>query len=272
MAAEFGLAEARLLLLTGSRAEGTAGPSADTDLLAIYDDDPPGSISYPGVIDMRSTVGNNWIGQSPAGEINVEAVTVATLERVGAALRMPLGPHCAPLLQEIEIRLLRRVHTGIPVAVPGHPAQPGLQRELRLRLRTHRLPLVVLVMNYCGAASYLRLAWERRGDRLACQIALAAVAEGVALATLALSGTAPYGMKNAAVSIRLLEGEHGNLPVRTADLAALLLDGEPEQRLPAAAAAMSRVHEAVSARAAAGDALCQEALRGMRAADPGEVS
>ncbi|HEU4730037.1 MAG TPA: hypothetical protein VFT22_19200 [Kofleriaceae bacterium] len=263
LAAGFGLQRARLVLAAGSRAEGLADAASDTDFLAVYDAaaDLPRVISHPGAIAMPSALGPNWIGEVRGREVNVEAVEIATLDRLAEALVLPLDAARAPLLQPLEVRLLDRMRTGTPVPIGEARVDPRELAALRRRLRVDRLPAVVLVMNYLGALSYLRLAEVRRYDPLGFHVALDAVAEGVALSALCLSGMVLYGMKKVAPALRATERGGLAPPARELDVLEIVAGADPERRIACAWAALGRIEAAIGARAARGDGAWPEAHR-----------
>jgi hypothetical protein len=263
LARGFGLDRARLVLAAGSRAEGLADAASDVDFLAIFAraDDLPTAVEHPGTIAMPTALGPNWIGRLRGHEVNVEAVAVDTLERLAEALIPPIGPARAPILQPLEVRLLDRIRTGTSIEVGGVLADPDYLAGLRARLRLDRLPAVVFVMNYRGAQSYLGLAEARLDDPIGFHVAIDAVAEGLALSALCLSGTVLYGMKKVGPALRAAERDLLDPPVRASDVLELMTGSEQAVQVASAAAALERVERAVRARAALGDEEQAEVLR-----------
>jgi hypothetical protein len=266
--ADFGLARARLLLAVGSHVAGTADASSDIDFLAVFDQaaDIPADVALAGVVAMHSPAGPNWIGSLPDGrEVNVEMVSTERLGEFGALLAPSISSTWAPILQALDIRLLDRIRTGVPVSSTDPAADSEYLDQLRARLRVDRLPLLVLVMNYCGAASYLARAEKNAGDPFTVRFGLDAVAGGMTVATLCLFDIVTYGMKKGPRLLREAEREHPDLPFRIADLEQLWLGGEPRTQLAAAGLALGRLRAYVRDRAARGDGMCIEAGRGFAA-------
>lgn len=237
-----------MLLAVGSRTEALEDVSSDVDILAIYDTAPPDSVNPPSTLDMRSTTGTNWIKSSHGVEINVEAVSIATLTRISDLLSLPVCSHRVPALQELEVRLLNRVRTGTLITSSRVPALVQDLETLRESLHLWRLPIAVAVMNYWGAASYLRLANERRDDPVNCQIALTSAIEGITLCFLALHGQVLYGMKKAVYALRRVDSAREPSYFGTDDLQALLLGEKIEKRLRCAGDLLARIREEVASQ------------------------
>lgn len=263
LARAFGLDRAQLVLAVGSRAQGLADSCEDTDFLAVYPStaDLP-TVDYPGLVGMPSAVGANWSAQVGDNEIHVQMATVATLDRLAPLLTGPLSQRYVPSLDSLEVQLLDRLRTGSLVQAGTAAGDNACLADLRARLELHRLPLVVMVMNYYATLSYLELAAARVSDPLGFRVALNVVTEALAITALCLNGTVLYNMKKAGTALIALECQHQTLPVSVADIRYLLLTADqPDQQLLAARAALRRVRELIRSRSVAGDQGYAEALR-----------
>lgn len=247
--ANFALHAARAVLLVGSRADGLDYPGSDIDFLAVYegDADVPEEVACPGAVCSDSSLGRNWIGTLHGEEVNVECVSRLTLRRVSAIALAPLTARRTAVLQPLEIRLLGRLSTGLPLGGSATGVQlVGVQP-------LHRLPAVVLTMNYLGVASHLELASaDAMGtDSLGADLVLLVAASGLGLAALAVRDVVVYAPKKIGLALRRLEREGRDAPVGEADLRALLsADQDRVARLRMANEALRRVGAAVVARSA----------------------
>nr|WP_042187364.1 nucleotidyltransferase domain-containing protein [Kibdelosporangium sp. MJ126-NF4]CEL18027.1 hypothetical protein [Kibdelosporangium sp. MJ126-NF4]CTQ90745.1 hypothetical protein [Kibdelosporangium sp. MJ126-NF4] len=105
------------LLLAGSYASGEANETSDLDLLVITDDRavsaPPKAANHPSIF------GDSFDIDLGAIIVNLEYVTasrLADLNLIVRSARHPVGRHFhLPNLQALEMRLVQRVDTGIPL-------------------------------------------------------------------------------------------------------------------------------------------------------------
>jgi hypothetical protein len=245
--ATFALHAAQAMLLVGSRADGLDYPGSDVDFLAVYGSDAefPAEVACPHAVRSDSSLGRNWIGTLHGEEVNVECVSLRTLLRVSAIALSPLTARRTAVLQPLEIRLLGRLSTGLPVGGSVTGAQLVGPEPL------HRLPAVAFTMHYLGVTSHLELARgsAMAADSLGGDLVLLVAASGLGLAALAVRDVVVYAPKKIGLALRRLECEGRDAPVREADLRALLSAGyDPATRLRVADEALRRVCAAVVAR------------------------
>lgn len=258
----FALRGARAVLLVGSRVTGSEQPGSDVDFLALFEDAAgmAPAVPLPGAVSMPHSLGENWIGDLEGQEANVEAVTAATVHRVAVLVRRPLDEGSAPILQPLEIRLLDRLRRHVPVRGGDYVRALGVGAAL------DRLPMMVVVMRYCGVVSNLpamRLRLEQR-DRVGLGLLVPLMAGALGQAAMGLHGRLDTAWRKVVPGLRALEREGASLPVTAGDLETMLAPADGRAGLEAIGAALGRLRAAVEERAR-GEALWAEALRGLDA-------
>jgi hypothetical protein len=245
--AEFGLADARAILLVGSRAGALDYPGSDVDFLGVFDsaDDIPATIGHPAAVSMATSVGPNWLGRIDGEEINVALVAAGTVRRIGALLARPISPTNLPVLQQYEIGLLQRLRTAVPLTGGDYVA--GLVAPAAL----DRLPAAVFVLYHVSAAGHLESA--RRlldaGDPATAGMVTMAVTAALGLAALSVYDHPAGSVKKVATDLAALQRRHPDPPVRLSDLADIGVGPPDRSRLALAGAALERLRRAAGALA-----------------------
>ncbi|MFJ8624935.1 nucleotidyltransferase domain-containing protein [Kitasatospora sp. NPDC093550] len=108
------------VLLAGSYATGEWNPTSDLDLLVLTKRNRPRRA--PGTTNHPSILGDSFDGQAGDLPVNVEYVSAERLHDLARVLESADGDGGAvdlPNLQGLEIRLVQRVHKGIPLSGAG---------------------------------------------------------------------------------------------------------------------------------------------------------
>jgi hypothetical protein len=204
----------------------------------------PAVIDHPGAISMANSMGENWLGRVGGHEVNVAAVSAATVRRLAGLLAAPISPVRTPALQPFEVVLLHRLRVGEPVVGAGYLA------DLVDPVVLARLPVATFVLYFTSAVGHVRLA--RRlldgGDGFGFEMLMMATAGAIGLAALCLSDRGAASFKKVATDLAALERRYPEHPVRRSDLAAIGAGPSPALRLAIADAALERLRGAVRAR------------------------
>lgn len=258
----FALHGARAILLVGSRVTGSDQPGSDVDFLAIFEDptEIPAGVPLAGVVSMPHALGENWIGDLDGQEANVEAVPAATIERVAALARRPLDEGSAPILQPLEIRLLDRLRRYVPLRGGDYVRALGVDAALE------RLPMVAVVMRYCGVVSNLPTMRQLadQGDSVGLRLLLSIMAAALGHAAMSLHGNPETAWRKVVPGLRALERDGVTSPVTAGDLEAMLASADDRAALEALTGALARLRGAVEQRARE-QPPWTEALRGLDA-------
>ena len=213
------------ILAVGSAAEGPPTTGSDVDFLVLLpgrDQPPPPA---PGVAARRTTIGVDYVVETPAWTLNPELVPEDTCERLSPladaiASALERGrPDDLPYLQPREARLVDRLRTGRVLS--GDDAVGRWSRRLRPDLilpywATGHLLGAEHVLT--GALRHLE-----RGDRETALLRGRMGAESLVLPALACHGIVVFDLKHAAAHARKLERSERPLPTVLARLLELQL-------------------------------------------------
>ncbi|MEU4205976.1 nucleotidyltransferase domain-containing protein [Streptomyces sp. NPDC045470] len=105
-----------VVMLAGSYATGEANPTSDLDILVLMPG--PGARGVPGTTNHPSIFGDSFDGMAGELMVNIEYVSEDAIALVQQAVRPATGdaPPDLANLQGLELRLVQRVSTGLPLS------------------------------------------------------------------------------------------------------------------------------------------------------------
>ena len=213
------------ILAVGSAVEGPPPTSSDVDFLVLLSggDLPPTPTA--GVASRRTTIGIDYVVETPMGTLNPEFVPEETCERLSPladaiASALERGrPDDLPYLQPREARLVDRLRSGRVLA--------GAERVAHWsrRLRPHLILPYWVTGHLLGAEHVLTSALRNleRGDRETALLRARMGAESLVLPALACHGIVAFDLKHAATQARKLASTDRPLPTVLARLLELQL-------------------------------------------------
>jgi hypothetical protein len=213
------------ILAVGSAVEGPAQTGSDVDFLVLLSgrDGPPAPAA--GVASRRTTIGVDYVVETPVGTLNPEFVPEETCERLSPladaiASALERGrPDNLPYLQPREARLVDRLRTGRVLS-----GGDGVARWSR-RLKPDLILPYWATGHLLGAEHVLTSALRNleRGDRDTALLRARMGAESLVLPALACHGIVAFDLKHAAAHVRKLERSDRPLPTVLARLLELQL-------------------------------------------------
>jgi hypothetical protein len=180
------------LLLAGSYATGEANDTSDVDLLVVMDDRavaaPPAASNHPSIFGDSFDID---LGTITVNLEYVPASRLADLNLIVRSARHPVGRHFhLPNLQALEMRLVQRVDTGIPLW--------GFDTAARLRseVDAEAVRASAAALNFVMAVSLLED--TRVLPSPARELMVRASAESLLLAAVNAHGPITYDVKHLA--------------------------------------------------------------------------